>query len=80
MKRYLVKDPADGQYVVDAASPEDLVKKLHRASHAPTADDATWMHQVSDRTMTQSGDKLRYDTAENFVADLMKFGFVEIVT
>jgi hypothetical protein len=60
-----------------AASPRELVHKLHKASHAPSADDRTWMMEVSDRTEIQSGNKLRSDTPDHFVADLLRFGMIE---
>ena len=60
-----------------ADSPRELVKKLHSVSHAPAADDRTWMMEVADRMEVQSGNKLRSDTPEHFVADLVGFGLVE---
>ena len=58
-------------------SPQELVRELHKVSHAPAADDLTWMLETADRTELQSGHKVRTNTPENFIADLLKFGLIE---
>lgn len=53
-----------------------LVRQLHRASRAGAPTDSKWMLQVSLRASLVDGAFIRYDTAENFIADLIDWGFI----
>lgn len=57
--------------VIKATSPADLVRQLHEGSRAPAPSDAEFMHQYAERVKLQSGDEIRHDTPEHFIADLL---------
>lgn len=48
----------------------ELVSHLHKASQAKAADDLTWMAETAQRIQLMSGDVIRHDIPENFIADL----------
>ena len=56
----------------------ELVSIMHAASRTPAADDVAYMMDVSDRTVLQSGDKIRTDSPEAFVNDLVRHGLVKV--
>lgn len=75
-QRFYVIDPDN---TIGARTPEELVRKMHKVSHMPADDDETWMMEVADRVMVQSGNTIRTDTAKNFVTDLIKSKIIERV-
>jgi hypothetical protein len=69
----------DGQRVT-VATAQELVGIMHANSRTPAADDKAYMMDVSDRTVLQSGDKIRFDSAEAFVNDLLKYELLQLET
>jgi len=56
---------------------DELVHIMHEESRTQAADDKAYMMDVSDRTVLQSGDKIRFSTAAEFVNDLVTHGLLE---
>ncbi|RPH72689.1 MAG: hypothetical protein EHM78_01960 [Myxococcaceae bacterium] len=73
MTTYIV----DGR-VVDAATPEALVRHMHRTSHSPVGDDTTWMKQAAERIVMQTGGEIRTSSFDDFVKDLLHIGLIEL--
>ena len=73
MKTYVV----NGKRVA-ASSAEDLVSKMRRASFTATATDQEFMAEVAARMMLQSSAEIRTDSAEAFVADLIRAGVIKV--
>jgi len=65
--------------LLEADTCTQLVRQMHETSLAQAEDDATWMREVSERTTLQSGDRLRYDTCQHFVDDLLKHSLITVV-
>lgn len=63
---------------VVARSPKELVRSMHERAWAQSKDDQEFMHATADRLVVQSSIEVRYDTAEHFVEDLIKFGVVTV--
>ena len=55
----------------------ELVRYMHENSRTQAADDKAYMLDVADRTILQSGGKLRTDSPEAFVNDLVGAGLLE---
>lgn len=55
----------------------ELVSIMHANSRTPAADDKAYMMDVSDRTVLQSGDKIRFGSPEEFINDLIKHGLLK---
>lgn len=66
----------DGEHITVATASE-LVKIMHANSRTPAADDEAYMMDVSDRTVLQDGGKIRTNTPEQFVNDLVQHGFIK---
>lgn len=68
----------DGQ-TITVKSAEELISVMHASSRTPAADDKAYMMDVSDRTALQSGYRIRVDSPQAFVNDLVHCGLVKIV-
>lgn len=73
--RYIISDTGEG---MEAGSPEELVRLLHRGSRAPARDDAHWMAEASERYLLQTGLRVRHDTAVRFISDLIHHGMIRV--
>jgi hypothetical protein len=62
----------------EADDAEELVEQLHQDSFAPASSDQEWMKQTAERTVTQTGQPIRSDTAQHFVDDLLEQGLMTI--
>jgi glyoxylate carboligase len=69
---------ASSRIKVHADTPEQLVRYMHGVSRTQAADDVAYMMDVADRTILQSGGKIRSDTAAHFVDDLVEAGMIGI--
>ncbi len=76
MTKYQIN--SSGQ-VLEAEDAEDLVGQLHELSYAPLEDDVAWMKQAAEGATEQTGKPIRYDTAENFVEDMLNTGLIHIM-
>lgn len=63
----------------DFGSAEAVVSYMHACTRTPAADDKAYMMDVSDRTITQNGDKIRFANAAEFVNDLIQYGLIKVV-
>lgn len=61
-----------------AGTAEDIVRNLHKGSRAQCATDAEWMVETADRCRLQDGGKVRDDTAEHFVDDLISHNLLHL--
>jgi hypothetical protein len=64
-------------HTFEADSAASLVEQMHSASYATAEDDATFMQETAERTQTQNGAPIRFDTPEHFVADLIAAGLIK---
>jgi len=55
------------------------VRHMHECSRTQAADDKAYMLDVSERSVTQSGAKVRTSSPEAFVNDLVQYGFLECI-
>lgn len=67
----------DGQRV-EFSKAADLVAYMHANAFAQAADDVAYMLDVSDRTVLQSGEKIRTTSPEAFVNDLVRHHLLEV--
>lgn len=67
----------DGQRV-EVKTAAELVSIMHANSYTPAADDKAYMMDVSDRTVLQSGDKIRTTSPEAFVNDLVLHRLLQV--
>jgi len=66
----------DGQMIIgkDAA---ELVRNLHEISLAPAEDDEAFMKQTAERTLLQTGQRIRFNEGPGvFVSDLISCGLM----
>lgn len=56
----------------------DLVRQLHETSYTQAEDDAAWM-MLSAEWLREMGLEVRHDTTDNFVADLLSAGIIEVI-
>lgn len=56
--------------------PRELVTELRRISVTQTHTNAEFMAQSAARALAQTGQRVRCDTADNFVADLLEVGLL----
>ena len=56
---------------VPGTTAEEIIRNLHKESRAQCKDDETWMAETADRCRLQDGGKIRHDTPEHFVDDLI---------
>jgi hypothetical protein len=77
IKKYIIAD--DGS-LIEAATPVELVRKL-RDSGKFTRDEKLdeYMEGFAKRQFEYSGAEIRTDTAGNFVADLVRIGFLTLI-
>lgn len=62
---------------VRALSPHELVGWLRRKSDAgPATSRREWMKETAERAEQSKGTAVRTDTAEHFVADLIRVGLI----
>jgi hypothetical protein len=57
-------------------SPEEIVSDLRRRSFEQAGDNRAFMHETQGRVTLQIGKRIRCDTAEHFVDDLIKVGLL----
>lgn len=75
MRRFL---DYEQEYIVRDA--KHLVAQMHRSSRAKAASDQAFMVELAERA-AETGQTIRTDTPENFVADLVAIGdLVEVIT
>lgn len=67
-------------HTVSVDSARELVQYMHVNSFTQAADDKAYMLDVADRTVLQSGGKLRTDNPEAFVNDLVAAGLLVCIT
>jgi ABC-type glutathione transport system ATPase component len=65
----------DGQQLT-GDTPEAIVTALHDLAFEREASDQAYMLETARLVMLQSGERIRHDTAENFVADLLRVGLL----
>ena len=67
--------------LIKAQDAADFVRQLNEISHMPMSTSAEFMQEVAERTMTQSagGGKIRCNSPEAFLNDLLKLGLVQQV-
>jgi adenine deaminase len=63
-------------YEIKSATPEGIVAELHKMSHAPCATDREFMRETAGRARLQTGYRVRYGSAANFVDDLVSCGLL----
>jgi hypothetical protein len=66
--------------IFEAVGPTDLVGQMRQSSFTIEASPAAFMVATAARVAEQFGTEVRSDTADHFVADLIKVGVVEEVT
>lgn len=69
----------DDDTLIEAATPEEMMRQMHALSHLPTDDYAEWMKETAHRTWQQTGQLVRWDTADNFIADMITAGLLRTV-
>lgn len=55
-------------------TPAELVAELNATSRSPCATDAEFRYQMAGRASLYAGKRIRCDTDENFIADLIEVG------
>lgn len=65
----------DGQGLF-AETPADIVKELHKLSFSPSANDQAFMHDTQGRVKMAYNKRIRCNSAENFVSDLLEIGLL----
>lgn len=73
MTQYVTK--GGDQFV--AATPRHLVEQMRDSSFTPTGSVELYMVSAADRATEQEGAKVRSDTPEHFVADLIAAGLIK---
>ena len=65
--------------VIRAKDAADFVRQLHETSMTPAPTDTEFMAEVAERTMTLTvgASKIRWDSPEAFLTDLLKLGLVQ---
>lgn len=61
---------------LEGATPKEWVASLRQNTHFPEKDTRTFMRQTARRAKVQTGKPVRYNTAENFINDLLKAGLL----
>ena len=72
--RYRARD--DGR-VYEAATAAELVDRLRALSFMEHGDAADFMVKMAENCARWDGSVVRADSAEHFIADLVKIGFLE---
>ena len=57
-------------------TPAELVKELHAMSRSPCATDAEFRYTMAGRALTQTGQRVRCGSDEEFIADLVEVGLL----
>lgn len=65
----------DGDYVM-GATPAEQVADLRAKAFNQGDNDAEYMRLTASRALLQTGKRVRCDTAEHFIADLMEAGLL----
>lgn len=65
----------DGQ-TLRATEPEAIVAELNDLSFSPEKTPGKFMTESAGRILAFSGQKVRTDSAENYVSDLFDYGFL----
>jgi hypothetical protein len=70
---------ADGQAYDDVQDPSELITRIRAGDSSKKAitNDEEYMRVMRHRMKITAGEELRIDTAENFVADLIRIGFLK---
>jgi hypothetical protein len=58
----------------------DLVSRLHSSSYSPGVTDGDFMRETANRVRLQTGKRVRHNTPENFITDLVKAGVINLAT
>ena len=62
----------------EGATPEEIVHQMNLAAWTQSDGDQVYMADVASRVSLQTGIVIRTDTAENFLADLVKAKLITI--
>lgn len=62
--------------VLEADTPEQLVRQMHELSLAQAKDDWAWMEKTSDRVFHSTGHAIRFGTAADFINDMMEANLI----
>jgi hypothetical protein len=58
----------------------ELVSRLRSSSLTAEKTDREFMREAARRARLQTGKRVRYNTPENFIADLVKTGLINVTT
>lgn len=75
MTIYLLKND---RMRVRADTPTQLIRYMAASSRSPVQSLEEYMVEVSDRTILQSGGKIRVDSPDHFVEDLLSEGLISV--
>jgi hypothetical protein len=73
MRTYIAMD--GNKYT--ALNPDDLVMRMHAASHTQAASDEAWMEDVAARAKLQSGAKIDASSPLAFVTSMLEAGLLK---
>lgn len=65
-----------GKDKIEASSPEEFVKKMHKENHMPMPSDQDFMVEMARRCKMHDGSEISSDKPANFLADLIAAQFV----
>lgn len=65
-----------GREKIEASSPEEFLKKMHKSAHTPSPSDQEFMVDVARRCKLQTGDVISSSNAADFLADLVAADYV----
>jgi hypothetical protein len=63
-------------FELSGSNPEEIVSELRHNTFEPVKDNRTFMSETQGRVTLQIGKRIRCDTAEHFVDDLIKVGLL----
>lgn len=75
-REYIKMIHTNDGHTLRATTPQDIVAELNDISFTPEKTAAKFMTASADRILAFSGQKIRTDSAENYVADLFSYGFL----
>ena len=60
-------------------TPSEIVAQLNEGSLAHAKSDKAYMNEAADRATMTTGVDVRFDNADNFLADLAKCGLIKVL-
>ena len=69
----------DGK-IIDASSNKELIEKMRADSLNPGTNLRDYMLNVSESSYHYNGSNINIDTYDNFINDLIKHGFIKVVS